>query len=90
MESCPIWICAILLVMAAAALAGWRQGGIRAAFIFVGILFAALLAGPVGRLIHPLLPHLGAANPITAWALSPVFMIHHRVHPVHCGGANGA
>jgi len=79
--------------MAAAALAGWRQGGIRAAFIFVGIFFAALLAGPVGRLIHPLLPHFGAANPITAWALAPVFgfiiasipfivaaqMVHNRV-----------
>jgi hypothetical protein len=87
-----IWILAIF-VMALGALAGWRQGGIRAAFIFVGILFAALLAGPVGRLVHPLLPHLGASNPITAWALAPVFgfiiatipfivgaqMVHNRV-----------
>ena len=87
-----IWIFAIL-VMAAVALAGWRQGAIRAAFSFVSILFAALLAAPLGRLFHPLLPHLGASNPLTAWALAPVagfiaatipFMVgaqyvHHRV-----------
>jgi hypothetical protein len=65
-----IWILAVL-VMAAVSLAAWRQGAIRAAFAFVGIIFAALLAGPLGRLFHPLLPHLGA-NPITAWALAPV------------------
>jgi len=66
-----IWIFAIL-VITAAALAGWRQGAIRAAFSFVSILFAALLAVPLGRLFHPLLPHLGASNPLTAWALAPV------------------
>ena len=32
-----IWILAILIMMAVA-LAGWRQGAIRAAFAFVGIL----------------------------------------------------
>ncbi|HEX9047216.1 MAG TPA: CvpA family protein [Verrucomicrobiae bacterium] len=66
-----IWILAVLL-MASVALAGWRQGAIRAAFSFVGILFAALLAAPVGRMLHPLLPHLGFSSPITAWALAPV------------------
>jgi hypothetical protein len=70
-EDMTIWIFAMLL-MVAVSLAGWRQGAIRAAFSFVGILFAALLAAPLGRLIHPLLPHLGVANPITAWAVSPV------------------
>ena len=58
--------------MTAAALAGWRQGAIRASFSFVSILFAALLAVPLGWLLHPLLPHLGASNPLTAWALAPV------------------
>jgi hypothetical protein len=67
-----IWILAMLL-MTAVALAGWRQGAIRAAFSFAGIVLAALLAGPLGRLVHPLLPHLGASNPVTAWALAPVF-----------------
>ena len=66
-----IWILAVI-VMVATALAGWRLGAIRAAISFVGILCAALLAMPVGKLIHPLLPHLGAGNPIYAWALAPV------------------
>jgi|SRR5665213_917038 len=67
-----IWILAVL-ILAAVALAGWRQGGINAAISFAGILFAALLAVPVGKMIHPLLPHLGASNPIVAWALAPLF-----------------
>ncbi len=66
-----IWILAIL-VIGATTLAGWRQGAIRAGISFIGILFAILLAGLLGRLVHPLLPHLGASNPITAWALAPV------------------
>ena len=66
-----IWILAVLL-MASVSLAGWRQGAIRAAFSFVGIIFAALLAAPVGRMIYPLLPHLGISSPITAWAMAPV------------------
>jgi hypothetical protein len=70
-DGMTIWIFAVLL-MAAVSLAGWRQGAIRAAFAFVGIIFAALLAAPLGRLLHPLLPHLGATNPVTAWALAPV------------------
>ena len=66
-----IWILA-MVVMVSTALAGWRLGAIRAAISFAGILFAALLAVPVGRLVHPLLPHLGAGNPIMAWALALV------------------
>ena len=84
-----IWILAVLLIVAVA-LAGWRQGAIRAGISFIGILFAALLAAPVGRLVHPLLTHLGASNPITAWALAPVVgfilvsivfkVVAHQVH----------
>ena len=66
-----IWILAIFL-MIALALAGWRQGAIRGAFMFGGILLGVLLAAPLGRLFHPLLPHLGATNPILAWALAPL------------------
>jgi len=87
-----IWIFAVLL-MVSVSLAGWRQGAIRAAFAFVGILFAALLAVPVGHLIHPLLPHLGASDPLVAWVLSPIIgfilasiplkvaghYVHHRI-----------
>ena len=66
-----IWILAILL-MALAALAGWRQGGIRAAISFVGILFAALLAAPVGKLFSLVLPIFGVSSPVTMWAVTPV------------------
>jgi hypothetical protein len=66
-----IWILAVL-VLIILALAGWRQGGIMASFSFVGILFGALLAVPVGKIFHPLLPHLGAANPLVAWAMAPL------------------
>lgn len=66
-----IWIFAVLL-MVSVSLAGWRQGAIRAAFSFVGILFAALLAVPLGHLFRPLLVHLGFSNPITSWALAPI------------------
>ena len=58
--------------MALAALAGWRQGGIRAAISFAGILFAALLAGLVGKLFGMLLPIFGVSSPITAWIFAPI------------------
>lgn len=66
-----IWILA-LLCLALAALAGWRQGGIRAAISFGAILIAALLATLVGKLFSWLLPLLGVTNPITLWAVSPI------------------
>jgi hypothetical protein len=66
-----IWILAVLLLVILA-LAGWRQGGILASFSFAGILFGALLAVPAGKIFHPLLPHLGASDPIIAWALAPL------------------
>ena len=66
-----IWILAVL-VLAILALAGWRQGGILAAFSFGGILLGAFLAALVGKLFHPLLPHLGASDPLMAWALAPL------------------
>jgi uncharacterized membrane protein required for colicin V production len=83
-----IWILVVLL-MASVSLAGWRQGAIRAAFAFVGIIFAALLAVPLGHLFHPLLPHF-TSNPVMAWALGPLLgfvvasiplkIVAHKVH----------
>ena len=87
-----IWILAVGLLVSVA-LAGWRQGAIRAAFSLVGILFAYWLAEPVGGLFQPLLPILGVGNPILTWAIAPVigfalvsavfkfaaFFVHHRV-----------
>jgi Colicin V production protein len=66
-----IWILAII-VLTLGALAGWRQGGIRASIAFAGIFFAWLLAVPCGKIFHPLLPWFGIANPIWLWVLSPV------------------
>ena len=53
-----IWILAIIVV-GLTVLAGWRQGGIRAAIGFVGIPVAVLFSGLVGKLFHLLLPVFG-------------------------------
>jgi hypothetical protein len=66
-----IWILAII-VLALGGLAGWRLGGIRAAIAFVGILFAWLLAVPLGKIFHFLLPWIGVANPVYQWIFAPV------------------
>ena len=70
------WLLALVLLASLAGL-GYRQGAIRMAFSSVGILLGALLAGPLGRLLKPLLVALGAKNPILAWVLAPliVFLI---------------
>ena len=70
------WLLALVLLASLAGL-GYRQGAIRMAFSSVGILLGALLAGPLGRLLKPLLVGLGVKNPILAWVLAPliVFLI---------------
>lgn len=66
-----IWILALVLLAAAIAL-GHKLGAINAAFTFGGIIFGALLAGLMGKIFKPLLPHLGLANPTAIWVLAPV------------------
>jgi hypothetical protein len=66
-----IWILALVLVGSAAAL-GYRQGVIRVAFSFVGIIFAAMLAVPLAKLFRPILTHLGVQNDLLVWALAPL------------------
>jgi hypothetical protein len=66
-----IWILAIL-TMGGSALAGWRLGAIRSCFSLIGIFIAALLATGIGGMVKPLLPHLGVANPVLAWAIAPI------------------
>lgn len=68
-----IWLLALLLLASLAA-AGYRQGAIRAGISFFGILIAALLAVPLGKLVAPLLKILGVANPILLWVL-PAFAV---------------
>ena len=71
-----IWILALLLLAAGAGM-GLRQGAIRVAISFVGIIISSLLAWPLSGIFRPLLPHLGIHNPVAIWLLPPflVFII---------------
>src|SRR5262245_41508866 len=87
-----MWLLTLLLLACLAA-AGWRQGAIRAGISFFGIIFSALLAVPLGKLVAPLVKICGASNPILLWALPPfiafvvvlalikvgAFMVHQKV-----------
>ena len=66
-----IWILALLL-LTSGTLMGLKQGAIRAAFSFVGIVFATLLAVPLGKLFKPLLPHVGIHNETLIWLIAPI------------------
>jgi Colicin V production protein len=66
-----IWILALVLLAAEAGL-GLRQGAIRAAISFIGIVIAAIFAGLLGKLFKPLFPHLGLHNPALIWMLAPL------------------
>jgi uncharacterized membrane protein required for colicin V production len=66
-----IWILALVL-LASAIMLGHRQGAIRASFSFVGIVFASLLAVLIGKLLKPLLPHVGIHNPTLVWMIAPI------------------
>ena len=66
-----IWILALVLLASGAGL-GFRQGAIRTGISFVGIVTAVTFAGLLGRLLKPLLPHVGIQNPTLIWLLAPV------------------
>ena len=66
-----IWILAVLLLASLAGL-GYRQGAIRVAFSFFGILIGALVAVPLGHLIRPGLVAAGMKNPLYSWLVAPV------------------
>jgi hypothetical protein len=67
------WLLALVLLASLAGL-GYQQGAIRAAFTLVGTLLGALLAGPLGKLVKPLLVGLGLKNPVLAWVLAPLIV----------------
>ena len=56
-----IWILAVVVLAASIAL-GHKLGAINAAFTFVGIVFAGLLATTFGKVFAHLLPHIGFHN----------------------------
>lgn len=66
-----IWLLAVLLIAALAGL-GFRQGVIRVAFSLVGILIASLLALPLAKLVKPLLGLFGMHNPMLLGILGPL------------------
>ena len=86
------WLLAVVLLASGAGI-GYRQGAVRVAFSFIGILLGALLAGPLGKLFKPLLVAVGVKNPTLAWLLAPLvgfllisivfkvaaFMVHQKV-----------
>lgn len=65
-----IWLLALLLLAALAAL-GSRQGAIRVLLSFFGIVIGGLLAGPLGHLFKPLLSAAGVTQPIWLAFLPP-------------------
>lgn len=68
-----IWVLALVVLASVAAL-GYRQGAVRVAFSFVGILFGALLAVPLGRILGRLLGLVGVKDQLTAWVIGPVLV----------------
>ncbi|HZM04998.1 MAG TPA: hypothetical protein VFC44_18510 [Candidatus Saccharimonadales bacterium] len=58
-----VWLIALLCLGVVGA-TGYHQGPIRAAFSLFGLLFGALLAGPLSPLTKHLLPIFGLAHPI--------------------------
>jgi hypothetical protein len=66
-----MWIAALVLVAATIAM-GYRQGAIRAAFTFIGLLIAAVLAIPFGPMFEWIFPLIGFKNPIAPKFGAPV------------------
>jgi len=92
-EGMTIWILALLLLAAGAGM-GLRQGAIRVAISFVGIILSALLSMPLSGIVQPLLPHFGFHNPFLIQLLAPILvffivlslfkslglLVHHKVN----------
>jgi hypothetical protein len=88
-----IWILALVLLAAGAGM-GLRQGAIRVSISFLGIIISALLAWPLAGLVQPLLSHIGFHNPFLLQLLAPILvfivlmslfkslglLVHHKVN----------
>ena len=68
-----IWILAVIVLGSLAGL-GYRQGGIKVAFSFIGIVVGALLAVPLGRPFGHVLGWVGIKDPLMVWALGPILV----------------
>src|ERR1051325_3073440 len=71
-----IWLLAIILLACLAAI-GYQQGAIRVGISFFGIILAAMLAGPLAKLVKPAVAALGVVNPVLLWVIPPfvVFIV---------------
>ena len=71
-----IWLLTLLLLAALAGL-GYRQGAIRVAFSLLGIVLGGLLALPLAGAIKPLLALCGVKNPLLLALIPPciVFLV---------------
>ena len=92
-EGMTIWILALLLLAAGAGM-GLRQGAIRVAISFAGIIISALLAWPLSGIVRPLLPHIGFHNAFVVQLVAPILvffillslfkslglLVHHKVN----------
>jgi hypothetical protein len=66
-----IWLLAVLILAAVAGL-GYRQGGVRVAFSLIGLFAGLLLARPLGIPIRMLMAMLGVKNLIILGVLPPL------------------
>jgi len=66
-----IWLIT-LAVMAGVGIVGYYQGALRAAFSFIGLLLAAVLASPVGSLLKSMVPIFGVKNPVMIAFIAPL------------------
>lgn len=68
-----IWALGVVLLAALAGL-GYRQGAIKVAISFIGIVLGAVLAAPLGHLVGRLLGLVGVKDPLLVWALGPLLV----------------
>jgi hypothetical protein len=66
-----LWILTFVLLAAGVGL-GLRIGAISASFSFVGMVVATMLAGLIGKLFKPILPHVGLEDPVLVWMIAPI------------------
>ncbi|MCI0350019.1 MAG: CvpA family protein, partial [Acidobacteriales bacterium] len=60
------------MFMGVVGLVGYYQGAVRAAFSFLGLLVAAIAAGPLGSALSPLIAMLGLKHPLLQQFVGPV------------------
>jgi hypothetical protein len=66
-----LWVLAVLF-MAVVGLVGYYQGGVRAAFSFLGLIIAASVAGPLGNVLSPVVAAMGLKHPVVLAFVGPV------------------